>query len=414
LLQAEPLNLQKPSMQENLQHSSVDVFVGVDVGKGHHHAVALDRNGKRLYNKALPNDEAKLRALIAELKTHGQLLFVVDQPSTIGALPVAVARAEGVLVAYLPGLAMRRIADLHAGEAKTDARDAAIIAEAARSMPHTLRSLRLADEQLAELTMLCGFDDDLAAQITQTSNRIRGLLTQIHPALERVLGPRLDHPAVLDLLERYPSPATLAAISEKTLANRLTKLAPRMGKSLAAEIVQALGEQAVVVPGTHAATIVMPRLARQLADLRKQRDEVASEVECLVHAHPLWPVLTSMPGVGVRTAARLLTEVAHKAFASAAHLAAYAGLAPVTRRSGSSIRGEHPSRRGNKVLKRALFLSAFAALRDPISRDYYARKVQQGKRHNQALIALARRRCDVLFAMLRDGTFYQPKSAPNA
>ncbi|ABK07947.1 transposase IS116/IS110/IS902 family protein [Burkholderia cenocepacia HI2424] len=402
------------AMQDTQQRDAVDVFVGVDVGKGQHHAVALDRNGKRLYNKALPNDEAKLRALIAELKTHGRLLFVVDQPSTIGALPVAVARAEGILVAYLPGLAMRRIADLHAGEAKTDARDAAIIAEAARSMPHTLRSLRLADEQLAELTMLCGFDDDLAAQVTQTSNRIRGLLTQIHPALERVLGPRLDHPAVLDLLERYPSPAALASTSEKTLANRLTKLAPRMGKNLAAEIVQALSEQAVIVPGTQAATIVMPRLAQQLAALRKQRDEVAAEVEQLVLAHPLWPVLTSMPGVGVRTAARLLTEVAHKAFASAAHLAAYAGLAPVTRRSGSSIRGEHPSRRGNKVLKRALFLSAFAALRDPVSRAYYSRKIQQGKRHNQALIALARRRCDVLFAMLRDGTIYQPKSVPNA
>ncbi|MGF6508988.1 hypothetical protein OKW26_004815 [Paraburkholderia sp. 32] len=87
-------------------------------------------------------------------------------PATIGALPVAVARDEGVLVAYLPGLAMRRIADLHAGEAKTDARDAAIIAEAARSTPHTLRSRRVADEQLAELTMLCGVDGDLAAQIT--------------------------------------------------------------------------------------------------------------------------------------------------------------------------------------------------------------------------------------------------------
>lgn len=342
-------------MQEPLQHNSIDVFVGVDVGKGQHHAVALDRSGKRLYNKALPNDEAKLRALINELKAHGQLLFVVDQPATIGALPVAVARDEGVLVAYLPGLAMRRIADLHAGEAKTDARDAAIIAEAARSMPHTLRSLRLADEPLAELTMLCGFDDDLAAQVTQTSNRIRGLLTQIHPALERVLGPRLDHPAVLDLLERYPSPAALAATSEKALANRLTKLAPRMGKRLAAEIVQALGEQTVVVPGTQAATVVMPRLAKQLAALLQQRDEVASEAERLVHAHPLYPVLTSMPGVGVRTAARLLTEVAHKAFASAAHLAAYAGLAPVTRRSGSSIRGEHPSRRGNKELNEPCF-----------------------------------------------------------
>jgi transposase len=91
-----------------------------------------------------------------------------------------------------------------------------------------------------------------------------------------------------------------------------------------------------------------------------------------------------MPGVGVRTAARLLTEVVGKNFESAGHLAAYAGLAPVTRRSGSSIRGEHPSKRGNKILKRALFLSAFAALRDPISRTYYDRKIAQGKRRRSA------------------------------
>jgi hypothetical protein len=176
------------------QHDSVQVFVGVDVGKGAHHAVALDRKGKRLLDSALPNDETKLRALIGKLKEHGQILLVVDQPATVGALPVAVARDEGVLVAYLPGLAMRRIADLHAGEAKTDARDAYIIAEAARSMPHTLRSLKVADNQFAELTMLCGFDEDLAAKSHSTSNRIRGLLTQIHPALERAVGPHLDHP----------------------------------------------------------------------------------------------------------------------------------------------------------------------------------------------------------------------------
>jgi len=75
-----------------------------------------------------------------------------------------------------------------------------------------------------------------------------------------------------------------------------------------------------------------------------------------------------MPGIGVRTCARILTEVAGKHFASAAHLASYAGIAPVTRRSGTSIRGEHTSRRGNKKLKRALFLSAFAALHHPPSR----------------------------------------------
>ena len=388
-------------------YDSVDVFVGVDVGKGEHHAVALNRAGKVVLYKALPNDEAKMRAVLKKLKQQGTVLVVVDQPATIGALPIAVAQAEGVLVGYLPGLAMRRIADLHAGEAKTDARDAAIIAQAARTLPHALRSIQLADESVAELSMLCGFDDDILQQMTATSNRIRGLLTQIHPALERVVGPHLDHPAMLDLLQRYPSPAAMKQAGTSRMAARLLKLAPRMGRRLAEEITQALSEQTVVVVGTNAAATVLPRLTEQLAALRRQRSEIAVVVEALVEAHPLSSVLTSMPGVGVRTAARLLTEVAGKHFETAGHLASYAGLAPVTRRSGSSIRGEHPSRRGNKILKRAMFLSAFAALRDPVSRTYYDRKIAQGKRHNQALIALSRRRCDVLFAMLRDGTLYQ-------
>ena len=388
-------------------YDSVDVFVGVDVGKGEHHAVALNKMGKVVFDKALPNDEGKMRAVLQKLKQRGTVLLVVDQPATIGALPIAVAQAEEVLVGYLPGLAMRRIADLHAGEAKTDARDAAIIAQAARTLPHALRSIQLADESVAELSMLCGFDDDILGQMTATSNRIRGLLTQIHPALERVIGPHLDHPAMLDLLQHYPSPAAMKIAGTTRMATRLLKLAPRMGRRLAEEITQALSEQTVVVVGTNAAATVLPRLAEQLAALRRQRTEIAVVVEKLVEDHPLSPVLTSMPGVGVRTAARLLTEVAGKHFETAGHLASYAGLAPVTRRSGSSIRGEHPSRRGNKMLKRALFLSAFAALRDPVSRIYYDRKISQGKRHNQDLIALARRRCDVLYAMLRDGTLYE-------
>jgi hypothetical protein len=67
-----------------------------------------------------------------------------------------------------------------------------------------------------------------------------------------------------------------------------------------------------------------------------------------------------------------------------------------------------------KQLKRAFFLSAFAALGDPASRAYYDRKIAQGKHHTQALLCLARRRADVLFAMLRDGTFYEPQPAKAA
>lgn len=395
-------------------HQRPAVFIGLDVGKTDHHAVALSAAGEKVYDKALPNDETRLRAILEDLvAAHGPVLLVVDQPATIGALPVAVAQAaDEVQVAYLPGLVMRRIADLHPGSAKTDARDAAIIADAARTMPHTVRAIRVDDEQIAQLGMLAGFDDDLAAQATATSNRLRGLLTQIHPALERVLGPRLSHPAVADLLTRYPTPAKMAAEGPGQVRARLRKHAPRLAAALTEEIFDALAQQTVTVIGTEAAATVIPILAQQLADLIRQRAVVAADVEALVEAHPLHPVLISMPGVGIRTAARILTEVVGKDFADAAHLASYAGIAPVTRRSGTSIHGEHVPRGGNKRLKRALFLSAFASLQHPPSRAYCDRKRAQGKRHNQALIALARRRTDVLYAMLRDGTLYHDPTTP--
>jgi transposase len=115
------------------------------------------------------------------------------------------------------------------------------------------------------------------------------------------------------------------------------------------------------------------------------------------------------------TAARILLEVGDgSAFATAGHLAAYAGIAPVTHRSGTSIRGEHPARFGNRKLKRAFFLSAFAALHDPTSRAYYDRKRAEGKKHNAALICLARRRCDVLYAMLKHSEPYRTPIASAA
>ena len=392
-----------------------DVFVGLDVGKEHHHATALNTAGKRVHDKALPQDESALREVFDKLAGYGSVLVIVDQPATIGALPVTVARALGIEVAYLPGLAMRRIADLHPGNAKTDARDAYIIAEAGRSIPHALRRVGGDDDLIADLAVIVGFDDDLAGEVTRVSNRIRGLLTQIHPALERAIGGDIGHPAVLALLTKFGGPTGLAAAGKRRLTTTAKPLAPRMHERLVQAIVKALTEQSVTVPGTRAAELVLPQLAAQLQGLLAQRAEAAKQVEEALDAHPLSQLLMSMPGVGIRTAARLLLDIGDgSAFATAGHLAAYAGLAPVTRRSGSSIRGEHPSRGANKHLKRALFLSAFAALHDPDSRAYYDRKRAAGKKHNAALICLARRRVDVLHAMLRNGTYYQAKPAAAA
>ena len=134
---------------------------------------------------------------------------------------------------------------------------------------------------------------------------------------------------------------------------------------------------------------------------------------------PLAGVLMSMPGVGIKTASNILLAVCDCSdFADAAHLAAYAGNAQITRRSGTSIRGEFPARAGNKRLKYALFRSAWIASNcHPPSRDYYLRKRAEGKKHNAAVMCLARRRCNVIYALLTRREFFReipPRPIPVA
>jgi transposase len=389
------------------------VFCGVDVGKSDHHACALTTAGKRLHDKPLPNDETALRRVFTTLTRHGKTLVVVDQPAAIGALTIAVARSMDIDVGYLPGLAMRRIADLYPGQAKTDARDAYIIADAARTMPHTLRRVGTDEETLAGLGVLAGYDDDLAQQATRLANRLRDALLHVHPALERVLGPHTDRGGVLDVLTAASTPQALTELGETGIAEAMHTGSPRLANTLPARITTALAQQSVIVPGTADFGRVIAGVARQLRDVHRERADLAADLETRLDDHPLAQVLTSMPGVGVRTCLKILTIVGDgSAFPTPGHLASYAGLAPVTRQSGSSIKGETHTRRGNHALKSALFLSAFASLSHPPSRAYYDRKRAAGKKHNAALICLARRRLDVIHAMLRTKKPYQLTTTP--
>ena len=206
-----------------------------------------------------------------------------------------------------------------------------------------------------------------------------------------MLGKHLGRGGVLDLL-----------------AAAMLARSPRLAKTQPVKILAALDAQTLVVPGTAEFGRVIAGVAAQLRDVSTERAALAEDLEARLEAHPLAEVLTSMPRVGLRTAIKILTIVGDgSAFPTAGHLAAYAGLAPVTRSSGTSIKGETRSQRGHHALKSALFLSAFASLGDPASRAYYDRKRAEKKRHNAALIYLARRRVDVLFAMLRDRKPYQ-------
>jgi transposase len=388
----------------------VDVWVGLDVGKEEHFADVLDDQGEAIFSRSIGNDESDLVALLDRAADHGTPGLVIDQPGSIAQLAIAVAAHRGVPVAYVPGLVMRRAADLYPGEAKTDRRDAFVIADTARMRRRQVHWLDVgSDELLDQLRVLNGFDIDLAADLTRLTNRLRDALTSISPALERAVGSRLAHGGVRDLLAKYSTPTALRAAGQARVTRTIKTRSPRLAPKLTDAICTALDAQTVTLPAETTIGRVVAELAGELDRLHKRRDTLAAEIEEVFLAHPFGDLLVSLPGIGPRTGARILAEIGDGSrFANGSKLASYAGLAPVTRQSGKSLNGESKSRRGNHRLKNAMFLAAFASLRSPDSKAFYDRKRVEGKKHNAALICLARRRCDVILAMLRNHEHYRP------
>lgn len=388
----------------------VSVWVGLDVGKETHFADVLDNDGERLFSRPIGNDQDDIEALLDRASRHGVPGLAIDQPGSIAQLVLAVAAEREVPVAYVPGLVMRRAADLYPGEAKTDRRDAYIIADTARTRRKQVHWLDTrSDGLLEQLRVLNGFDTDLAEDQTRITSRIRDMLTSISPALERAIGPKLAHAGARDLVAEFPTLTALRAAGQDKIRAAIARRSPRLAGKLAEAVTKALAAQSVTVPAEAAAGRVIAELARELDRLHQRRDALEGEIEAVFLAHPFGEILASLPGIGPRTGARILAEIGDgSGFASGAKLAAYAGLAPVTRQSGTSLNAETRSRRGNHRLKNAMFLAAFASLRDPASKAFYDRKRAEGKRHNAALICLARRRCDVILAMLRNREHYQP------
>jgi transposase len=389
----------------------VDVWIGLDVGKDTHFAETLDNDGDRLDARQVGNDQADLAALFDTASRHGVPGLVIDQPGSIAQLAIAVAAHRGVPVAYVPGLVMRRAADLYPGEAKTDRRDAFVLADTARTRRRQVHWLdTTSDELLDTLRVLNGFDVDLAADLTRTINRLRDALVSISPALERAVGAKLSHGGVRDLLAAYPTPTALRQAGRSRIRTKIRKRSPRLADKITDAVIAALDAQTVTLPAEATVGRVIAELAGELDRLHARRDALATEIEEVFLAHPFGQLLATMPGIGPRTGARILAEIGDGSrFADGAKLAGYAGLAPAVRQSGRSLNSAAQSRRGNHRLKNAMFLAAFASLRSPDSKTFYDRKRAEGKKHNAALICLARRRCDVILAMLRTRQPYQPR-----
>ncbi len=385
-----------------------EIWAGVDIGKEHHHCVVIDAQGKRLLSRRVLNDETELLKLVADvLELSQDVLWAVDINHGGAALLLGLLVNHDQHIAYITGLTVHRASAGYQGQAKTDAKDAFVIADQAR-MRTDLGVLRPGDEIAVDLRTLVGRRTDLVCDRTRQINRLRAQLLEIFPVLERSLDLTKKGPVLL--LTGYQTPAAIRRAGTSRIATWLKNRKVRNSAALALTVVDAAERQFTALPGEKLAASMVDRLAKGVIALDEEIAEVEALIEGRFREHPHAEVIQSLPGMGTMLSAEFLaaTGGVMGAFGTADRLAGYAGLAPVPRDSGRVSGNLHRPRRYHRGLLRSFYLSAFASLRGcPASKRFYERKRAEGKGHKQALLALARRRANVLWAMIRDGACYQ-------
>jgi transposase len=388
-------------------------YVGFDVGKGSHWACVLHEEGEVILSRRVEATEEALEAACKEIATLGdadERVVGIDLVGGPAALLEAVLLGQGEQVRYLLGTALNKAREAYAGgEQKSDKGDAFVIADQLRLRWKSLSEVRVREENVAELRALVAYRRDFVQDQTRRVSRLRELLVSVFPGLEAALD--LTKKGPLLAVSRVARPVTARRLGEARLARWLEARGVYGAKKLAGRVVAAAKAQRHELPAAETKAALVAEIASEVLRTKEHIDALEARLAELVDAQPEGKVIMSLPGMGIVMTAEFLAEADDLwRFGSPDSFAAAAGIAPVLRASGS-VSYRRRAKRGNRVLKRVFYQSAHCAvLCHERSRSYYRRKRSEGKGHTQAVIALARRRVNVLWAMLRDGTYYEDRA----
>lgn len=376
-----------------------ETVIGLDVGKSSHWACVATRDGEVLASKPVANRENALDTLFAEFPGA---LVVVDQSRNIGALALSRAKAAGMPSAYLPGLAAHEASKLFGGDAKTDERDAMVIAKTALGIPDALLPVVDREPEIRAARSLAAHRDFLTRENTRCKNRLRSILLESCPEFESLVD--LSDASVLRLMAELGGPWSVAAAGRRRAA-ALTRGASR-GRvdALVGSVGSSTKPDAAAIAAEDRA---VKFLARRIAENAAELKAATIEISALLEQDETYRCLLTIPGIGPKTASELAISIDIDDFPSHDRLASYCGLAPRNRQSGTSVSSVSASRQGNKRLKNLLIFSCNCLARtDGRWGEYYARCRDRGMPHGKALKAVARKRLKVIYAVMRDKVPY--------
>jgi transposase len=389
-------------------------WIGFDVGKAFHWVCVLDDEGEEVLSRRVEATEEDLEAACSQIEALGEDRAVgIDLMGGPATLLEAILLGRGERLFHVPGIAVNRARDAYPGESKSDARDARVIADQLRLRRGALQEICPRNGVLAEMRVLVAHRRDLLQDQTRRAARLREVLLGVFPGLEAQLD--LKREGALVVVTKVATPTAARRLGAARLFRWLKARGVRKAKDLAERVVAAAKAQHRELPAAEAKAALVAEIASEMLRSKERIAELDRRLEELLAASPEAEIVRSLPGMGVVFTAEFLAEAGDLGrFASADSLAAAAGMAPVLRASGARS-FQRRARRGNKVLKRVLYRSAFSCIsHHGRSEAFYRKKRAEGKGHHQAVIALARRRVNVLWAMLRDGETYRERPAPTA
>jgi transposase len=395
----------------------MDVFCGIDWAEDHHDIAVVDRDGQLLGRRRISDDAAGLTALLELLAGHGDS---ADDP-----VPVAIETPRGLLTACLRAtgrqvypvnpMATARYRDRHsvAGR-KSDHGDAVVLANILRTDMHAHRPLP-ADSELAQaIAVLARAQQDAVWDRTTAHNKLRSHLREYFPAfLAAFAGVRdgIMRPEARVILTAAPTPAEAAKLTLVQLRTLLKKA----GRSRGTDAEAARLRDAFRAAQMRQLPLVEQAMGRQALALLRQFDAACASAGDLEAAatesfnqHPDAGIITSFPGLGALTGARVLAETGddRSRFTDANGLKAYAGAAPITRASGKS-RSVTRRKVKNDRLAAVGYVWAFCALTaSPGARAHYDRRKAAGDRHAAAQRNLFGRLLGCLHHCLATGQHY--------
>lgn len=311
------------------------VFAGLDWASRTHALCIIDTRGAVRLQLDVEHSAVGLHELMRVLRAHGARRIAIERPS--GLLVDALVEAGFEVVPVHPNAVKATRPRYRSHGGKSDASDAYLLADLLRTDGHRFKPLARQSDEIRALRALVRGRDDLVATRVQLANQLRSLLESYWAGAAEVFAD-VDSPIALAFTQRYPTPEAASRLGPKRMAAFCAQHA-YCGRRSAEDLLQRLHDAPSIELGElemEAKGELASSLARTLAKLVEQIRLLSSRIEHHIANCDDGLILMSFPRAGRICAAQILAELGsvRERFDSDEHLAAEAGVAPVTYASG--------------------------------------------------------------------------------